>query len=278
MKGRIILGRKNEKYKKKKEKEFQDKLKEFSNMEQFKFLYINGEKTTFMISSKGRLFSTNYNKSGEIKQLKTQLNKDLHESVVIKFKGKNYAVRIHRLVAEAFIPNPDNKPEVHHMDGNSLNNDYNNLQWVTPEEHKKLTKDLHQYSSQNGEASPACKYSKKKMDLVCRLLSENSLTLKEISESTGVPYATINLLRNSNSYRKDINRENIHQFSNFQNSKYNKKDIHKICEYFSNHPEICQNKYKVFKELSEKYNISFGMVRAIYYRTRHTDISSHYKY
>lgn len=53
---------------------------------------------------------------------------------VIRYRKTNYAV--HRLVAMAFVPNPDNKPIVHHANGNSLDNSADNLLWVTPEEHK----------------------------------------------------------------------------------------------------------------------------------------------
>lgn len=42
-----------------------------------------------------------------------------------------YANQLHRQIAETFIPNPLNKPEVHHIDGNKLNNHISNLQWVT---------------------------------------------------------------------------------------------------------------------------------------------------
>ena len=48
--------------------------------------------------------------------------------------GRNYTKKIHRLIAQTFLSNPDNKPEVNHEDGNKSNNKVNNLSWATTEE------------------------------------------------------------------------------------------------------------------------------------------------
>jgi hypothetical protein len=48
-----------------------------------------------------------------------------------KDKGKVKKVLLHRLLAEAFIPNPDNLPCVNHKDGNKLNNSLDNLEWCS---------------------------------------------------------------------------------------------------------------------------------------------------
>jgi hypothetical protein len=73
------------------------------------------------------------NRKGRIlKQHKTGSKRNYH-AVELKSVG----CRVHRLVAEAFIPNPQNKPEVNHIDGDPSNNRVDNLEWVTSSENQK---------------------------------------------------------------------------------------------------------------------------------------------
>lgn len=69
--------------------------------------------------------------------MKIQENNKGYFFVCMKEFGKRKNLLIHRLVAEAFIPNPENKPEVNHIDGNPHNNRVSNLEWVTSSENRK---------------------------------------------------------------------------------------------------------------------------------------------
>ena len=64
-----------------------------------------------------------------------RINNSGYHRVTAQYEnGVRRDVLAHRLVAEAFIPNPKNKKEVNHIDGNKLNNNPSNLEWCTHKE------------------------------------------------------------------------------------------------------------------------------------------------
>lgn len=89
--------------------------------------------------------------------------------------GKKYFV--HRLVAQLYVPNPDNKPQVNHKDGNKLNNRADNLEWVTNQENRHhAVKTGLQVS---GEKCPWSKLTKSDVDYI---RSHSDLPRKILSE------------------------------------------------------------------------------------------------
>ena len=80
------------------------------------------------------------NQAGKVKNakghiMKTQLNTSGYEYLRLCKPIKQYEhISVHRLVAKAFVPNPEQKPDVNHKDGNKLNNCAENLEWVTKRE------------------------------------------------------------------------------------------------------------------------------------------------
>ena len=77
----------------------------------------------------------------------TMMPKGYHRIVLSK-NNKSYNFLVHRLVAKAFVLNPENKPCVNHKDCNPENNHYSNLEWVTHKENNNYA----EHSRKNGEA------------------------------------------------------------------------------------------------------------------------------
>ena len=94
---------------------------------------------------------------------------------------------IHRLVAEKYIPNPDNKEQVNHKDGNKLNNSANNLEWVSNQENR--THAIKDFLHLQGEDCPYSKLDWKAVEYI--RTNPDHLLQRELGKMFGVSRSTI---------------------------------------------------------------------------------------
>lgn len=112
----------------------------------------------FIAHSPARLMRLKGDKYIICKQTPNSSNKNDYWTVTLKTREGKYVKRsMHRLLMQTFVPNPDNKAHINHIDGDKSNNDLDNLEWATPKEnaqhaHKTRlvpadlnTKPVHQY-------------------------------------------------------------------------------------------------------------------------------------
>ena len=142
-----------------------------------KQIIVDNISTTYYITEDGKCYNSITGKF-----LKGQINY-LHGYFSYNItlpNGKMKRIPAHRLVAIAYIPNPDNKPEVNHIDGNKLNNCVENLEWVTSSENKQ-----HAFDTGLRTVPPIYCFTPDK-----KLIAKYK-TIKEASKATGLSISMI---------------------------------------------------------------------------------------
>ncbi|AYD82369.1 HNH homing endonuclease [Acinetobacter phage vB_AbaM_B09_Aci01-1] len=144
-----------------------------------------GYEDLFEISSLGRLLSK---RSGRI--LKQHRHPQGYMNVSTRIGGrlgKNVCFKIHRVVAEAFLSNPDSKPTVNHIDGVKHNNILSNLEWATYQENS-------QHAVDTGLSVPVARVEIRKVEDHGKLLEDfksGNYTHRELAVKYGVHHTTI---------------------------------------------------------------------------------------
>lgn len=112
--------------------------------------------------------------------LKTQINRKGYHKIRVTIKRIRKSYSVHRLVAQAFLDNPDNLPQVNHKDGNKNNNSVENLEWIN-------NKDNAHHAIENGlwrNVFTASKVNNEKRKIPVVAIKENTcMHFKSISEA-----------------------------------------------------------------------------------------------
>lgn len=118
--------------------------------------------------------------------------------VVLRKEGKSIAQYVHRLVAQVFIGNPQGKPQVNHLSGDTFDNGEENLEWVTPKENSQhsVGTGLHL----TGARCPWAALSETLVHAVCGLL-EQGIDSKSIREATGIDSKALCKIKRRDNWR-----------------------------------------------------------------------------
>lgn len=141
----------------------------------------------YKISSFGNVFSIKKHKN-----IKPETSNNGYLRIGLHKAGKVYMKSIHRLVAETFIPNPENKPQINHKNGNKIDNCIENLEWVTPSENVSHRFSVLGHKSVNYRKFGSKNHSSKK---VAQIEKDNIIaeygSVREASRLTGILPSTI---------------------------------------------------------------------------------------
>lgn len=130
-------------------------------------------------------------------------------SVGLTLNSKTKLIKIHRLVALAFISNPENKLTVNHKDGNKLNNNVDNLEWSTYSENSKhafdngLNNILDRRYSETKENNPNSKLTQEQVKEIRNKYVPYTCSAKKLANEYGVSQSCIEHILNNRSWKEN---------------------------------------------------------------------------
>jgi hypothetical protein len=113
-------------------------------------------------------------------------------------KGVLKGVGVHRLVAKAFIPNPNNLPQVNHIDANRANNHINNLEWVTCSDNHKHAFKL---GNRNSKGSKNAGSKLTEEQAISIKYGYSHLSSREVATLFGICVTSVNLIRSGRGWK-----------------------------------------------------------------------------
>ena len=150
----------------------------------------------YFVNEQGDVFST---KHGSIKRLKSGNHPQGYLLISICNNGNSKNILVHRLIAQTFIPNAENKPEVNHKNGIKWDNRVENLEWVTKSENMSHAKSTGLFNN-GGENHYNTKLTKEQIIQIRELYATKKYTQKQLGKMFGIKTRTISDIINKKSW------------------------------------------------------------------------------
>ncbi len=199
----------------------------------------------YTISSKGEVYSIDNNRY--LAPVKSYYG---YHQVTLCYQKKRSTRLIHRLVADAFIPNLQNKPQINHIDGNKFNNSVENLEWVTSKENIKHSIDTG-LTKNKGVQNKRAICTEEQVRNFCELLEDFPKgNILKLGKSVG--------LNRSQAYSILYKDSWVHI-----SSEYNIPNYSRNTAYYFSKEQIEDILTKELKHIEEVYKISKSLITKI---------------
>lgn len=202
------------------------------------------------------------------KRIRQNINRDGYATVCLWKNNKSVVKTVHRLVALAFLPNPENKPCVNHIDGVKHHNFLANLEWNTYSENTKHSFDNGLQIPLKGSEVYAAKFTEEEVENICRLMEQGYRNI-EIEEITGLPRGLMKRIRGKNAWTHISHKYNIPKKSRVLSEDTVKWICEKLCEGF---------RIVDIVNASTNTKVDKSNVKKIKDRVLYTDISNQYEF
>jgi hypothetical protein len=207
---------------------------------------------------------------GTLKVLKYRRDLKGYGNVCLYYNKKSKQYGVHRLVALAFLPNPDNKPEVNHKDGIKVNNLVTNLEWATPRENIRHAMDNGLIDIPKGMERPNATLTDEDVVKIKQLLIQR-VSSREIGRQMSISSHIVDAIKKGRSWTH-VHVEGFspfvydHKGESVRTAKLNKDKVVNIRELHAT------GEYS-FSELGRMYSISPSSIRDVVTRKswKHVD-------